>query len=186
MKKTRIKKPVTDATTIDIELVIGQIAGLKNSERKLTAAMDQRIQAIRDDYADDLAHVADNLAVLIARAQAWAEANPDKFAKRKSLELTHGTVGFRTGTPKLALLNKKWNWKTALNAVCNLLPNFIRQVPEIDKEALIAQRDEESIRYALPRCGLKVTQDESFFVEPNLTPLDNRETLPTRSEALVA
>jgi phage host-nuclease inhibitor protein Gam len=77
-------------------------------------------------------------------------------------------IGFRTGTPKLALAKRGGNWNAALECVKAFLPAFIRNKPEIDKEALIAQRDDEPVKWALPQCGLKVTQGESFYIEPHL------------------
>ena len=82
--------------------------------------------------------------------------------------------GFRTGTPRLVLLNRKWNWALVLEKVQALLPNFIRNKPEIDKEALISQRAE--LAEFLPMVGVKVTQAEAFFVEPKLENLENATT----------
>jgi phage host-nuclease inhibitor protein Gam len=178
MKKTRIKKTVTDPQSIDIDLVIGQIAGFTNAERRLTADMDQRIKAIRDDYADDLASVADNINTLTALAQQWAEANPDKFAKKKSLQLTHGTLGFRTGTPKLKLL-RGWSWDGVLSRLKEhgKSASFIRAKEEIAKEEILASyARNDCFDDDLKHIGLKVTQDESFYVEPNLTPVETRQT----------
>ena len=84
-------------------------------------------------------------------------------------------VGFRTGTPKLALLNRQWTWEKVLAAVRQLLPNFIRETPTVDKEALIAQRDDQNLQYALPLCGMKIVQDESFYVEPKIEEVETRE-----------
>jgi phage host-nuclease inhibitor protein Gam len=184
---TRIKSPVSaraEALTRDeVEALVHEIAAIKNNERYVTSIMDKEIAAIRTRHEPALSQIADELKQKTAAVQEWAEANPAEFAKRKSIDFTSGTIGFRTGTPKLALLNRRWNWATALQAVQNWLPNFIRSVPEIDKEALLAQRDEQIIRETLPKVGLKVVQDESFYVEPNLTPLETRETAPSKAAA---
>ncbi len=129
---------------------------------------------INEGYEFALAECAQALQVKTEALRAWAEANPDQFAKgRKSIEFLSGTLGFRTGTPKLALVSRAWTWVKALAAVQLLLPSFIRSVPEIDKEAIIAQREE--LAEFLPKCGLKVAQDESFFVEPKLTEVETRQ-----------
>jgi len=109
--------------------------------------------------------------------RAWAEASPDQFPKGiKSLALAAGTLGFRTGTPKLALLSRAWNWEKVLTQAQRLIPAFIRSKPELDKEAILSQRDEEILQYAIKACGMKVVQDESFYIEPNLTDTDARQT----------
>jgi hypothetical protein len=56
------------------------------------------------------------------------------------------------------------------------MPAFVRSSPEIDKAALIAQRDDPTLITVMPFCGLKVTNDECFFVETDLTPVEKRET----------
>jgi phage host-nuclease inhibitor protein Gam len=113
--------------------------------------------------------------------RAWAEANPDQFPRdRKSIQFVTGVLGFRTGTPKLALLGKT-TWDMALRAVMGLLPNFVRNEPAIDKEAILAQRDE--LADFLPKVGLKVTQEEAFFIEPALTDTDARQVQAQKKEA---
>lgn len=144
-------------------------------EQKTVASMNADVQRAQERYAYGLGQLKKELEAKVARVQSWALANPEEFGKRKSIEFTHGTVGFRTGTPKLALLNRKWNWEKALERVEALLPNFIRSKPEIDKEAILAQRDEEVLQFAIEECGMKVVQDESFYVEPTMDEVETRE-----------
>lgn len=170
--KTRLKKKiVTLPTRADVEILLADIRHLKIGLLKIKADREEAIKKIDDRCAGPLNDIQKMLDEKISEVQAWAEANPQEFENRKSLEFTHGTIGFRTGTPKLALLSRAWDWGKALAAVCHYLPNFIRSTPEIDKEAIIAQRDDQAIQLALPRCGLKVTQAESFYVEPNIEPV---------------
>ena len=87
------------------------------------------------------------------------------FAKKKSLEMVHGTIGFRTGTPKLKTL-KGFTWASAKNLVCEFLPAFIRTTEEIAKDKLLADRDVEGMTEKMAQCGIMVAQDETFYVEP--------------------
>jgi len=168
--KTRIKiKIQTPATREEAEAVMNELALAENNKRTLAAKLDREILAAQERVAPALARCDEVVREKSAALKAWAEANPQLFAKRKSVDLLAGTLGFRTGTPKLALLSRAWNWDTVTEAVGHFLPNFIRSKPEVDKEAILAQREEEAIKFILPKCGLKVTQGESFFVEPNLT-----------------
>ena len=95
-------------------------------------------------------------------------ANPEEFGKARSIQFTAGAVGFRTGMPRLALLNRSWTWEKSLASMEQLLPGFIRHKPEIDAAALINQRGEEFLQLALPKCGLKVVQDQGFYLDPKL------------------
>jgi phage host-nuclease inhibitor protein Gam len=171
MSKNRIKKSLTIAiaSRSEAEQVINEMATLANEIAGLNAEMDAHIIAIKENYSPIVASRELQLEQRAADLEAWAIANPSEFGKKKSIEFLNGTLGFRTGTPKLSLLNRKWTWDTVTEAVCRLLPNFIRNKPEVDKAGIIASAAE--LEEFLPQVGLKVTQGESFFVEPKVTTL---------------
>lgn len=173
IKKTAAKVP-TPRTKADMENLIDQIATLKRAEAALKTEMDSRIAAIKGEFERSLSDIETEVKGLCDAAETWATSNPEEFGKKKSIEFLHGIVGFRTSTPKLEPISKKWNWKTITTAVEQLLPAFIRNKPEVDKEAILAQRDELS--EFLPNVGLKVSQEESFFVDVTGTKTETRET----------
>jgi phage host-nuclease inhibitor protein Gam len=177
MKTKRIKvKLPSIASRDEAEAVMNALACTANNQRKFIARRDAEVLAINSKYEANISECAEDLKIKTDALRAWAEGNPDQFPKgRKSIQFVSGTLGFRTGTPKLALLNRSWNWEKALQAVYQWLPAFIRETPEIDKEALLAQRDEQIIVETLPKVGLKVIQDESFFIEPALTDTEARQ-----------
>lgn len=162
----------------EVEELVGEIREAKIMEQRTLAAMNRDVQQAQARYAPALTGLASEIEAKVRTVQAWAESHPDEFAKRKSIEFTHGTVGFRTGTPKLALLNRKWNWEKVLEAVRVMLPQFVRTKLEVDKEALIAQRD-EVLAYPLADCGMKVVQEETFFLEANLEESSRTATMKT-------
>ncbi len=173
--KTRIKTPAGHTLVrADIERCMSVIRSLKISERKIKADRDAAVKKIDEGCGPHLDRIASQMEQQVALCQAWAAAHPEEFAKRRSIEFTHGTLGFRTGTPKLVMTRRAGGWKGALERVMQFLPAFIRETPEIDKKALIAQRDEEPVQFGLRQCGLAVQQDESFFVEPTLTEVETR------------
>lgn len=177
MPTVRIKKTLLNLTTrAEVERIVGEIREQKIREQKILAAKNAAVSSIDERFAPELEAAQAEIDQRVTAVQAWAEAHPEEFAKRKSIEFTHGTVGFRIGTPKLALLSRAWTWEKCLLQVRTLLPAFIRDTPSIDKEAILAQRDEEIVQFAIRGCGLKVTQDEKFFVEPVLDEVETRET----------
>jgi phage host-nuclease inhibitor protein Gam len=184
-KSKRVKVPLAMpallATREDAEATMNDLAATANNQRKIQAQLDDEILRIKAFYEPNLTACTQAIGEYTAALQAWAESNPAEFKGLKSITFNTGRLGFRTGTPKLILLNRRWTWKTALRAVQAFLPNFIRNDPAIDAEALIAQRDESIIAETLPKCGLQVTQGESFFVEPDLTDTDARQV--TKTEA---
>lgn len=177
MSKTRIKIKLSTETLItrdDAEQAMNALALAENNKRKLVAQRDAAVLKIQENSAPGITECEVFIDKATRELQAWAEANPDAFTKgRKSLDLAAGTLGFRTGTPKLALLSRAWNWKKVTDALMLHLPNFIRSVPEPDKESLLAQREELAPMF--PLIGVKVEQGESFFIEPKLTDTDARQ-----------
>jgi phage host-nuclease inhibitor protein Gam len=168
MNKINRTKTRAAVSREEMELAVGIMRQIDIKTQRLLARKNREVAEIDERYAPLLAEAEAAKKEKHQLVQAWAEAHPEAFGKTKSIALAAGTIGFRTGTPKLALLNRKFTWASALEAVMRLLPNFIRTSPEIDKEALIAQRDETTIQWALTECGLKIVQDESFYVKTNV------------------
>lgn len=164
MRKT--KKIITDS--ISLEQAEAHFADFATTDAKinqLTAKMDVELTKIREKYQDKLAELGEQREAAFEYLQHYAQSNPDHFVKRKSLEMAHGVIGFRTGTPSLKTL-KGFTWASVLNLVKNYLPDFVRTKEEVNKEAILDQRDEPEIKGKLTQCGMKVEQSEGFYVEP--------------------
>ena len=178
---TRKKKTIiTGVTREAADEAFGIYAKADASINKINAEIELACAKIRDKYADRLAHLSEEREAAFDRLQAFATENQaELFTKKKSLEMAHGTIGFRTGTPKLKTL-KGFTWASALNLVKNFLPSYIRQTEEIAKDKLLADRDVEvmlgggdpnnrgyrPLREQMSECGIQVVQDETFYVEP--------------------
>lgn len=148
--------------------------------QKINADIELQCAKIREKYADKLAILTEERDKAFDTLQAFATENQTElFAKKKSLDMAHGTIGFRTGTPKLKTL-KGFTWASALNLVKSFLPSYIRQTEEIAKDKLLADREVEvqigggdpnnrgyrPLREQMVECGIQVVQDEAFYVEP--------------------
>ena len=170
----------------DAEACMNNLACVVNNQRQALARRDADILAINDEFAPELAHYDETIKHLTDQLRHWAEANPDQFPKdRKSLKLVSGILGFRTGTPKLALLSRAWSWDKVLAAIASIkemAEMFIRTKQEVDKEAIIGVYNPivttPVAQDELRRIGVKIVQDESFFAEPDLTQFDTRQTQP--------
>jgi len=175
MKKSANQVPVPQ-TRGDMENLLAQIAGIKRDEAAVKLNMDRQMAGIKAGHAVTLSTFTERLAPLVTAAETWATSNPAEFGKNKSIKFVHGTVGFRTSTPALALLNRKWSWEKVL-AKLQQLGNwvFIRKKLEVDKDAIINAHGEVWSDETLAGFGVKVTQDESFFVETDLTTVEKRE-----------
>ncbi len=179
----RVKKTIVTGVTRDqAEAAFGEYAKAVAQSAKITAEIELACAKIRDKYADELSKLEDQKAKQFDILQSFAVENQTElFSKKKSLEMAQGVIGFRTGTPKLKTL-KGFTWASALQLATKFLPmTYIRQVNELSKDKLLADRELNEVavydtptgdprmvtmREAMATCGIQVVQDETFYVEP--------------------
>ena len=150
--------------------------------QKINAEIELQCAKIREKYADKLAVLGAERDNAFDVLQSFATENQaELFVKKKSLDMAHGTIGFRTGTPKLKTL-KGFTWASALTLVKKFLPmTYIRQSEDIAKDKILADRELEEVEVydtptgdprtvkmpeAMAVCGIQVVQEETFYVEP--------------------
>lgn len=185
MKTMRIKVALPMiGSREEAEATMTELALAANEQRSITAERDALVLTINDRFEAGLAACAEVLTQRADSLRAWAEANPDVFPKDcKSLKLTSGTLGFQTGMPKLALLSRAFNWDKVLSLfrASGWGRAFIRTKEEVDKDSILSMcrkvKREERIAACLKRRGLKLVQDESFFIEPDLTAVESRQVV---------
>ena len=176
--KGRIKlKTAAPKSREEMEALVGEIASLKIQERSIKASMDITIKNLKDGYQANLSEITDKLGALLPRAMAWAEANPDAFGKLRSIDMVHGVVGWRTNTPSLKTLSG-WTWDRVLERLKGLpsMFGYVRAKEEVNKQALLNDRDEIGAD-ELRAIGLRVIQEDEFFVDPKLSETEKRETV---------
>jgi phage host-nuclease inhibitor protein Gam len=175
---TRQKKTLIQGITAEqANDAFAQYAKADAQIQKINADIELQCAKIREKKADELTRLDAEREEAFDTLQAYAVENQaELFTKKKSLEMAHGTIGFRTGTPKLKTL-KGFTWASALNLVREFLPSFIRTTEEIAKDKLLADRDSRYYEGAddtvgvpmmeqMAKCGISVVQDETFYVEP--------------------
>ena len=166
MTKREKKIINTGETRESAEDAFGAYAKADAQSAKITADIELQCAKIREKYANKLAELEGEKEKAFDTLQAYATENQaELFTKKKSLEMTHGVIGFRTGTPRLKTL-KGFTWASALQLVKECLPGYLRQTEEIAKDKLLADRDVENIVPQMNKCGIPVVQDETFYVEP--------------------
>ena len=134
--------------------------------QKINAEIELQCAKIREKQADKLTALDAEREQAFDVLQAFAVENQaELFSKKKSLDMAHGTIGFRTGTPKLKTL-KGFTWASVLQKVREFLPGYVRTSEEVAKDKLLADRDEDGMFDKMSKCGIQVAQDETFYVEP--------------------
>ncbi|MBQ9178437.1 MAG: host-nuclease inhibitor Gam family protein [Prevotella sp.] len=180
---TRKKKTIIVGVTRDqADEAFASYAKSDAQIQKINAEIDLQCARIREKHADRLSVLTLERDAAFEKLQSFALENQSElFAKKKSLDMAHGTIGFRTGTPKLKTL-KGFTWASALQLAKKFLPaDYMRQTWEIAKDRLLADREldevvvydtpagdprEVPMKEAMAVCGIEVVQDETFYVEP--------------------
>lgn len=175
--KKRIKLIAPAIKTRDqVESLLNEICGTTINRNKAVLAMDNEITRIRERYEATITECNKALEEKTELIRSWAEANPSEFNGLKSLDLVNAVIGWRTGQPTLKTLSG-WTWDRVLEKLkaLNLTP-YIRTKEEVNKQAILADR--ESFEPEGPRAiGVRIVQDESFFVDPKLTETENRQSV---------
>lgn len=179
-KKARIKVETRKITTREeAEIVLHDIAIAVNAKRKVTADMDAEILAIKNRCQPHLTKLDEQIEADSNRLADFAEDHPEIFPKdRKSVQWVAGKFGFRTDTPSLAPISRAFTWAKILAVIgSKRLRKFIRTKIEVDKDAILARcgTKEKPTKFqtrTLPLLGLKLVQEEKFFVEPDLTKVE--------------
>ena len=176
-KKTVISGVTREAADVAFATFAKADAGIN----KINADIELQCAKIREKHQAELTRLTAERDSSFEMLQAFATENQTElFSKKKSLDMAHGTIGFRTGTPKLKTL-KGFTWASALELVKAFMPSsYIRKVEEIAKDKLLADRDLEDVKItesglmeqevtmkeAMAKCGIQVVQEETFYVEP--------------------
>lgn len=165
----RQKKVILSGITREeMETAMHSYASSDALQRALTAEMDGRLSEIREEYAGRLATLEQQKDEAFEKLQAYATENRDEqFSKRKSMETTHGTLGFRIGNPQLKP-GKGMTWAGVLELlkVHKHGDRYLRTVEEIAKDKLLADRESDECRAVMEAVHVSVVQKETFFVEP--------------------
>lgn len=160
---TRIK-PVTTAPLIktleEADAALAQIAAQRRMIALIEATMNDEIDAVK---VRATAEADPHKQEIVANEQALARFaeyhKAELFIRRKSCDLTFGSIGFRAST-KIKLLSKM-TWERVLEILRDTgLRQCIRVKEEPDKEALKGLAPEH-----LKELGCKVVQEDTFFYE---------------------
>lgn len=166
MAKREKKTIISGVSREAMEEAFSAYATADAQQRSLTAEMDSKLVEIRASYADRLAVLESEKKEAFEKMQVFATENREElFTKRKSMETTHGILGFRIGNPKLKV-RKGMTWAGVLELLKIKGKNYVRTVEEVAKDKLLAERDIDKCKAVMDACCIDVIQEETFFVEP--------------------
>lgn len=162
--KAKKRTATTIRTREELEAAVGEYAKHAFARASLVLEMDKRINAIRQEFDERVAELDGQLESMFGDLEAWAMLNPGEFVSKRSLELVHGVLGFRTGNPTLKCV-KGVKWDHVLDMLmCNRMANYIRTTSEVNKDSVIADREKIGAD-RLQALGMRVEQADRFYVE---------------------
>ena len=184
MSKSRIKTSAIPAaiTRDQAESLVSLVTALTIESNALVADMDSEIAKARSRYETSIGNLTARIEKATGTLRDWSLANPEEFGKKKSIEFTQGTIGFRTGTPKLKTLSG-FTFARVLDALRSVKwgAAFILVKEDVAKAELIAAHSSQNITpEELRQIGVRVDQDESFFVDPAVTENEPRQSVAAK------
>ncbi len=132
----------------------------------------EAIQKVREKFneerkAGSFEQIAAQRDLLIRELEAWAKTASIDW-KKKTLEFTAGRLGYRTMPPTVKLIKKiAKSFKAAIELLEGTdLSYYVRREPTLDKEQILADSRAQDIDAPeLAKCGLKVDQADTFWIE---------------------
>jgi len=175
---TKRLKPTPLADEAAFTRTINAIVGLQARAAAIEAERDARIVAIQREYAEQLDPIAHVIEAKVALADAYATAHRTELltGDKKSIELATAIVGWRTGNRTVKPIGKKWTPEATIAALKEAgLTVYVRTVEEIAKDRVLADcKDDKNLPVGngvpividLSLFGLKISQTETFYIEP--------------------
>jgi|GEM_PF-2516401 len=161
----RIATPAADLpqTLEEAGLLVHLIGVAARTLDAQTAARDGAVAKLVADHAPGIEASAADVKKMVAKLQAYAEANKTALLAdgARSVQLASGAFGWRYGNPTVKL-DADTDEAAAIETLKRArLGAFVRTVEELNKQAILDAPDKiADLR------GLSVEQAESFFVRP--------------------
>lgn len=167
----RVKPKNSIANRQQAEAAMARLNAIDRQFAQWDMAEANAVSKVREEFSEtrkkgNYVGLEAERALLIKEIQAWADVDSATWEK-KTLETPFGNLGFRVSQPAVVLVKKvAKSFKQAIELLRAKMPEFVREVPEIDKEAILAaDRDDTLNHLVLQKCGLEVKQEDEFWVE---------------------
>jgi len=180
--KTQTTITLHPAATGTLETSVAQALQLHDDLTRQQHALEEELAAVRQKHRPALERLSQALDEARGRARAWAEDYRPYLQERRSLTIAGARLGFRRRPPRLERRNAKQTWERVAARLGKLdwAARYLRtpEPPpaEVDKKALLADRAKLT-KGQLAAAGLRIVQDETFYIEPEPATTPARERL---------
>lgn len=166
----------------DVDRALLEIGKAESIRSKKEAGMNSQIQKIREKFEEETINERNTIQTLESDIEIFCKRNKKEFEKEKrTIELIHGSVGFRTNPPKVLQLNNKFKVATTIGLIKKLLnpKKYLRIIEELNKGTILSdyidkkkenEMKENEIKEKLTdeklaMVGLRIEQEETFSYE---------------------
>lgn len=166
MAKRVSTKVISNVSIEDAQAASNEYASGQTKLEKIEARMNEEINKIKAKYLDEITDIKESIEEPYKILEVFAKEQKSEWGKRKSYDLLHSIIGFRTGTPKV-VKDKKFTWDAVLELLKKnkLFKPFIRTTEEINKDAILQEKNEATLKTLKDECFIEVDQDEKFFIQ---------------------
>jgi phage host-nuclease inhibitor protein Gam len=169
MTKRQKLEPCIISSRAALETVVADVVKLKIEHTQATAAMEQEIADVQKRHQENLLGISRQIEAREAGVFVYCQKNRAAlFPQKKSVDLLLATVGFELTPPRV----EKLSGKDTFGKIGLRLENldwgaaYVRYPdPEVNKEKILADRAQLKPGQ-LKEAGLKIEQDENFFIRP--------------------
>lgn len=163
-KKARIarKAPRVPKSDQELQEAMQRLSEAQRSLDAINGRATEEIEKIKANALEDARQHQDTINEAFEGIFLYAEKNRPNLTdgeKRKTVETPHGTFGWRFNPSSVVCRNNEK--AMAQIRELGLADTFIREKPELNKEAMLA--DPETAK-KVP--GIKIERCEMFFVKP--------------------
>ena len=150
----------------EYEKSMAEYAAAEAKSQTLTAKMEAELNKVRAKYAVDLEDLEEVKETHFKVVEQYAiEHREDLFKDKKKVEGMYGTIGFRTGSPKLKLI-EGFTWPYVTERCREFLPDYVKTTFDVAKSKLLADRAKTGMDELFEKVGVQVVQEESFYLDP--------------------
>jgi phage host-nuclease inhibitor protein Gam len=152
-----------------LDAAVAEVATLKIEYAAAKADMELEIARVQERRQEQMLALCKRIEVREAGVFVYCQQHRAQlFPDKKSIDFLLATVGYRTEPPSVEKSSRKDTW-TAVAQRLEASAWGIRYItipePEVDKKALLADRDKLS-QEQLAEAGIRFEQDELFYITP--------------------
>jgi len=157
--KRKVKPPIEIECLAAADYALGLLAEVEADAVRLRADLEKKIAGIRADAAARVAPLEESAAGIRQALEAWATAHPEEFPPgRRSLDLSHGRIGWRLDPPSVRLIRRAETVIAALRA--RRLQDAVIVRETVNKEVLVTYPPD-----VLAAIGARIVQKDRFHVD---------------------